>query len=127
MDNYRWNNYPKPATTAEYQALIDHHVVIDLYGVGWNVPSYKLGETRVPATIRHLQRKLLHQWQRLRPDPFLVAARRVYRGIATSKAEVLGKYTFALCFENQILKGWITEKIFDCFFAGTIPILRGGT
>ena len=42
-----------------------------------------------------------------------------------NKGETLGKYTFALCFENQILKGWITEKIFDCLFCGTIPVYWG--
>jgi hypothetical protein len=61
----------------------------------------------------------------VRPDPLLAAARRVYRGHAKSKAETLGKYTFALCFENMILKGWITEKIFDCLLTGTIPIYWG--
>jgi hypothetical protein len=24
-----------------------------------------------------------------------------------------------------MLKGWITEKIFDCFFAGTVPVYWG--
>lgn len=98
---------------------------IDLYGVGWDGPSYQLGKSILPATIRRIQRYLKHQWQRLRPDPLLSAARRVFRGPAISKSETLGKYTFALCFENMILKGWITEKIFDCFFAGTIPIYWG--
>jgi len=49
----------------------------------------------------------------------------VYRGKALSKAETLGQYTFALCFENMILNGWITEKLFDCFFAGTVPVYWG--
>lgn len=98
---------------------------IDLYGIGWDGPPYKMGRTILPATICRIQRSLAHQWQRVRPDPLLSAARRVYRGRAISKAETLGNYTFALCFENMILKGWITEKIFDCFFAGTIPIYWG--
>jgi hypothetical protein len=98
---------------------------IDLYGVGWDVPSYRMGRTWVPATVRQAQRRLLQCWQRLRPDPLLAAARRVYRGQAASKADVLSQYTFAICFENMILKGWITEKIFDCFFTGTVPIYLG--
>jgi hypothetical protein len=98
---------------------------IDLYGVGWDKPSNRVGKTWIPATVRRFQSNLLQQWQRFFPDPLLTAARRVYRGPAKSKAEILGDYTFALCFENSILQGWITEKIFDCFFTGTIPIYWG--
>ena len=98
---------------------------IDLYGPGWDGPAYRRGSTWLPGSIRGIQRRLLGHWQRLRPDPLLEAARRVYRGPARSKADILGRYTFAVCFENMILKGWITEKIFDCFFAGTIPIYWG--
>lgn len=98
---------------------------IDLYGVGWDGPPYRMGKTWVPATLRRAHRTLLQYWKPLRRDPLREAARRAYKGPTMSKAETLGKYTFALCFENMILKGWITEKIFDCFFAGTIPIYWG--
>jgi hypothetical protein len=72
-----------------------------------------------------MQHAFNRRWQRVFPNPQLEAARRMYKGAASSKSEVLGQYTFALCFENSILKGWITEKIFDCFFAGTIPVYWG--
>lgn len=98
---------------------------IDLYGVGWDEPSWQLGRKRVPYTFIRLYRYGLTQWQKIKPDPLLQAARRVYRGKAESKSTTLGNYTFAICFENSILKGWITEKIFDCFFAGTVPIYLG--
>ena len=98
---------------------------IDLYGVGWDGPAFRLGRSALPGSVRRLQRALLQQWQRLRPDPQTAVIRRIYRGQAHSKAETLGKYTFAICFENMVLKGWITEKIFDCFFAGTVPVYWG--
>ncbi|MEP6900831.1 MAG: glycosyltransferase family 10 [Actinomycetota bacterium] len=98
---------------------------IDLYGIGWNEPSHHLGKSFLPYTVRRMQKYMVKQWQKIRPDPRLTAARKVYLGTAQSKAETLSQYTFALCFENMILKGWITEKIFDCFFAGTIPIYWG--
>jgi hypothetical protein len=37
----------------------------------------------------------------------------------------LQKYKFAICFENCIFSGWITEKIIDCLFAGCIPVYWG--
>lgn len=106
-------------------AYFSQYGAIDLYGVGWDEPSWRLGRTRIPYTIRRLYRFGVAQWQKIKPDPLLQAARRVYRGKAESKSDTLGNYTFVICFENLILKGWITEKIFDCFFAGTIPIYLG--
>lgn len=39
--------------------------------------------------------------------------------------EVLSNYKFVLCFENSYTNGYITEKIFNCFFAGIIPLYLG--
>lgn len=49
----------------------------------------------------------------------------IYNGACTSKYQVLSQYTFALCFENMAMTGYITEKIFDCLYAGTIPLYWG--
>ncbi len=49
-----------------------------------------------------------------------------YGGTVVSKAEVLKKYKFAICFENsKNLPGYITEKILDCFTSGIVPIYAG--
>lgn len=39
--------------------------------------------------------------------------------------EVLNKYKFIIYFENSIGEGYITEKIFNCFLAKTIPVYFG--
>jgi len=98
---------------------------IDLYGPGWYEAPFRVGKTWIPWTLRRLHRAAWKRWQKVRPDPLYAAARRAWRGRAASKSETLGRYAYALCFENMSLKGWITEKIFDCFFAGTIPVYRG--
>lgn len=49
----------------------------------------------------------------------------IYKGGCKSKYEVLSQYSFALCFENMAMKEYITEKIFDCLYAGTIPLYLG--
>ena len=41
------------------------------------------------------------------------------------KLETLSRMKFSICFENFRFPGYITEKIFDCFFTGTIPIYLG--
>lgn len=98
---------------------------IDLYGPGWDEPPYRVGRTRGPYTLKRIHRAWLRQWDRIHPDPLRVAARKVWRGPTPTKSQTLSQYTFVLCFENMILKGWITEKIFDCFYAGTVPIYWG--
>ena len=42
-----------------------------------------------------------------------------------SKTEIYSKYDFAFCAENMRMSGYITEKIFDAFFCGCIPIYWG--
>lgn len=41
------------------------------------------------------------------------------------KIKTISNYKFSLCFENTSFPGFITEKIIDCFKAGTIPIYLG--
>jgi hypothetical protein len=55
------------------------------------------------------------------------AIRKCYRGVIPDKKklEVLKAYKFSIVFENTIFPGYLTEKIFDCFFASVIPIYLG--
>jgi len=49
-----------------------------------------------------------------------------YKGKIERKSDVLKHYKFAIAYENQCnLNGLISEKIFDCFAANTIPIYWG--
>ncbi len=42
-----------------------------------------------------------------------------------AKRAVLSRYRFAICFENTVFPGYLTEKLFDCLLAGCIPIYWG--
>lgn len=48
-----------------------------------------------------------------------------WQGRCKSKMRTSRDYYFALCIENYSMPGYITEKIFDAFFAGCIPIYFG--
>ncbi|MBX7067224.1 MAG: hypothetical protein K1X28_08340 [Parachlamydiales bacterium] len=49
-----------------------------------------------------------------------------YRGSLPNKLETLKQYKFSICYENtRDVKGYISEKIFDCFIAGVVPIYLG--
>ena len=73
----------------------------DLYGIGW--------DASVAGASTH----------------FRAALARCHRGAASDKHETLSGYRFALCLENTRFPGYISEKLFDCFFTGTIPVYLG--
>ena len=51
-----------------------------------------------------------------------------YQGLVESKFEVLQNHKFYFCYENMMgIEGYITEKIFDCFEAGCVPIYWGAS
>ena len=48
------------------------------------------------------------------------------KGKLKRKRPVLEKCRFSICYENATgIPGYITEKIFDCFFAGCVPVYWG--
>jgi len=114
--------YTARLRAVEYFARFDE---IDLYGRDWDRGPWRVGRTRIPYTLRAAWRWGWERRQRIWPDRSYAAARRVWRGAPESKLVTLGAYTFAICFENMVLQGWITEKIFDCFFAGCVPVYWG--
>ena len=100
---------------------------IDLYGIGWNKASARMGHTRMPYTLRRMQIAAREWLDRVHPDPLVVAARKVFKGELESKWETLSAYNFILCLENCTMPGWLTEKLFDNLRVGTIPIYWGAT
>lgn len=48
-----------------------------------------------------------------------------YRGFVSSKVDLLRRYRYCLVMENQRQNGYITEKLFDCLPAETVPIYWG--
>lgn len=53
---------------------------------------------------------------------------RNYHGQVVTKSDVLQNYKFSFAYENtRDIPGYITEKIFDCFYAGTVPIYWGAS
>lgn len=51
---------------------------------------------------------------------------KVYKGSVKSKIETLKNYKFCICYENmKDVDGYITEKIFDVFISGCVPVYKG--
>lgn len=91
----------------------NHIDKFDLYGIGWDKYTFSGKLTSHLNGITYLTRMF--------PSKYLS-----YKGSVSSKYDVLKKYKFAICYENaKNISGYITEKIFDCFFAGCVPIYLG--
>ncbi|MDZ4125865.1 MAG: glycosyltransferase family 10 [Hydrogenophaga sp.] len=57
-----------------------------------------------------------HQWPALR----------TYKGSIPDKINCIKKYKFCICYENiKNITGYISEKIFNCFQAGCVPVYWG--
>ena len=113
---HKFKSHPLELYTERLKAIRwfeqNHPEDFDLYGIGWDRYYFK-------GTFAKLNRlKLLTKL--LKPEyPS-------YRGAVEAKKPVLQKYKFAICYENaRDIPGYITEKIFDCFFAGCVPVYWG--
>mgnify|MGYP000091333257 CR=1 FL=1 len=92
----------------------NHPEDFEFYGVGWDTYQFS-----GPKYIRMLNR--------IRPlCKILAPTYPSYKGEVEVKKEVLERYKFAICFENaRDISGYITEKIFDCFFSSCVPVYWG--
>lgn len=92
-----------------------HPESLDLYGFGWNLKSF-YDNLYVGKVVNHYNAKYRFFKNKLS----------VYKGSVARKSDILKNYNFSICFENVYgHDGYITEKIFDCLLAGTIPIYKG--
>lgn len=77
---------------------------LDIYGAGWAELD------ALPAT-----------WAGKLKD----VVNKQYLGRCNNKLETISNYRFSACFENMALDRYVTEKIVDCFVAGTVPLYLG--
>jgi len=88
-----------------------------LYGAGWNRPVAMSGGW---GRVYNQMQKLVACF-RPRPSSF-----KTWQGRAENKMEILQKARFCIAHENcRDLPGYITEKLFDCFRAGCVPVYVG--
>lgn len=89
----------------------------DLFGEGWNKYLFKF----YPFTFFNRFDSVRILLNKIFKNNF-----KVYKGKVSDKRSTLSNYKFAFCFENSgSYNGYITEKIFDAFFSGSIPIYYG--
>lgn len=88
----------------------------DLYGIDWDLPPARPG---LAGKIEKRLWRYASRFLKLQPFPS-------YRGKVERKRDVLRRTRFSICYENvRDMPGYITEKPFDCFFAGCVPVYWG--
>lgn len=96
----------------------NHPEDFDLYGVGWD--NFRFNGFSGASVLNKISGRL---------KPLFRMANKTfpsYAGIIDSKFDVLKKYKFSICYENaKGIPGYITEKIFDSFNAGCVPVYYG--
>ena len=102
----KWRKPEYYSKRIEAVVELSKYHAIDLFGRGWDKPFSK-NSLWMPYLRNYLTIK------------------NAYKGPCNSKLELLSKYRFSLCYENMPMQGYITEKIFDCFYAGAIPVYLG--
>jgi len=80
-------------------------------------PSARGGSGITDRVLARVERKI--PWNR--------ALRKVYRGPAVTKGDVLSAAKFNLIVENMYWDGYVTEKIFDALQFGCVPIYFGAS
>ena len=109
----------------QYQARVrildwyERHAPTDfhLYGRGWDRPAALPGRW---GRVRNQLRKILARFLPAK-SPY-----NTWRGPVDDKIELLTRARFCLAHENcRDLTGYVTEKLFDCFRAGCVPVYIG--
>ena len=96
----------------------NHPEDFDLYGVGWD--SYHFTGNKFLRYANHIP-NLGKLYTKLTGQTYPS-----YKGKVDNKKETMEKYKFSICYENaRDIPGYITEKIFDSFIAGCIPVYWG--
>lgn len=142
----KFSNGPRELYSERVKAIRwfekNHLDDFDLYGGGWdefvfkgrlhylNLIDYAFKRTARCFPENHIMNRMLNKSVKFNYLFYVILFGRKpqypsYRGVAGNVRETLKKYKFAFCFENSSFPGWITERIFDCFLAGCIPIYLG--
>lgn len=81
------------------------------------------------------RRKAIKFFEKYHPDDFILygggwhaSNHPCYRGPIGNKIDYQKNFKFCICYENMCdIKGYITEKIFDAFKAGCVPVYWGAS
>jgi len=117
----KYNPHPAELYSERIKAIRwfeQHHPdKFDLYGTLWDRRWFTGRLARLNLLLAAIYRRM--------PNAGRCSRFPSYRGTVCRKHNVLREYRFSICYENAVFPGYITEKPFDCWFAGCIPVYLG--
>jgi len=88
-----------------------------LFGNGWDIPAVS------PGYLGRFTKRIDEWKRRWKPGPPPFPS---FRGPIDRKPEILDRARFSICYENSRgSPGYLSEKIFDCFTSGCVPVYIG--
>lgn len=95
----------------------------DLFGYDWDELIFPID---IPLVSRLNSKKI--SWFRKSLFKLTTPHFPSWGGVVKDKRPVLARYWFCICYENmRDVPGYVFEKIFDCFYSGTVPVYWGGS
>lgn len=124
VNAFKTNYLPNELYSSRLEAIRylekNKNTQFDLYGIGW-------GNKLSPKFIYSaLKRNPLRIFNFIADYLKTMSGFPSYKGAIKDKIQVMAKYKYSICFENMTnIDGYVTEKIFDSFKAGCVPIYWG--
>ncbi len=101
-------------------ALAKESTKVDVFGQGWSRAFHVRLAHRIFEFLRTFTCRTIPS---LRGFPYLLAKPLVYLGAVDSKVKAMSAYKVAVVIENS--SELVTEKLFDAWFAGCVPVYVG--
>jgi hypothetical protein len=124
INSFMVSNHPRELYSERVRAVrwFESHAArdFDLIGTEWDKPLFAGRMSAVNLPLRFFYRRI--GWLKalkVKQFPSFIGPNTV------SKHLTLKPYRFCLAYENSVEEDYLTEKVFDCFFAGCVPIYLG--
>lgn len=103
--------------------------------IAGNIPKMSSNAPYIfdPNCLYLERKKIISFFERLNTKEFDLyglrwEGQKSWKGTISDKWVVLNKYKFCICYENsKDQTGYVTEKIFDCFNGGCVPVYWGAS
>jgi hypothetical protein len=124
INSFMFSVHPRELYSERIRAIrwFESHAAgdFDLIGTEWDKPLFTGRMSVMNLPLRFFYRRIgLFKKLKVKRFPSFIGPNKV------SKHLTLKAYRFCVAYENSAEPDYLSEKLFDCFFAGCVPIYMG--